>query len=958
MPQKTTKKPAARATTRRTTKKPVKRSIFAKLFLRKNGKPNFVAALVVVLAVSGLGYFGYVQSSANTTPYEVAVSSEEGCKLAGRKWEGGDCKKECRHTGVAGNTYKQTNGKPVRGYCSAAVNTNIDISRCNNDLHRKYVKEIGCSRRPAQLNTNDANQCIPPFDNYVAENNTDKCIQLTIVNTGQDTPGAGGGSGGGNGGNGGNGNNNNNGGNKNNGGGNGGNNGGAKNNGGNTGNNNGGNSGASIAGNNAGIQTQTPTAPTSPQAKALTEDQCKLLGREWKNKKCADSCPQDRGPLVVGERSGNNFCRPFVAVGIDEENCVNKYHRVWALEGCAKRPNDKDGIDKLRCQKDYPYFNANFTSPAGATNTDVCEADQATATENETNGILGGAVVPNMPDEDTTTDTSGQPTTPESRDTVIKGNFKITVYADVNFKGKSKTFTTDTPEMPKNWNDQVSSFKIHKGQWEFCADTNFGGVCTKRWAGDADLTKGNKDLKNDSLSSLRPYLRTEFEPVVAKCLDADGNEVEKTAEGCPEDSEMSCGEGVQLVNGTCQQQVYSTAAFAPVDKSFKGDAGKEKCKLLGREWIAKGNGGNYGCSMVSCAIAADGAPRDNDGKPFCVSNKFGAAYAVKSTKEECSKLHRVWVAQVELCAQVPNRKDKDQTVVNAQQCEKGYDTYYIYKAKDKEDECFKPKFVQNVQAVVSTTGGALGSALQVGPKGFCALKKGFHWADGKCVKNRPAPKPSNGGGQTTGAADNPGGGIPAGDGKINCGPMGTVTGSTCPYANESVCNQLHREWSGGVCQPKCDAGWTGYTVASPYNKCVSAGVSDTGNSTSTDGSYAPAVVSCTQFAEGYNNSYGSKYKCYQDYTCKGVSWPSYTSTTGGKRYKTEWACDTSYKLTPPPTKRLVTETGSFSTFIGSTRRGEIEDKRNWCSSTKAGTFTYTTSGFNNKDVSWKCEYWV
>jgi hypothetical protein len=82
------------------------------------------------------------------------------------------------------------------------------------------------------------------------------------------------------------------------------------------------------------------------------------------------------------------------------------------------------------------------------------------------------------------------------------GNGGITVYADPNFRGKSATFGSDTPDLrPYGLNDKISSFDIPIGEsWEVCQDINYGNRCQVFSSSVSDLRRLGW---NDTISSLR-----------------------------------------------------------------------------------------------------------------------------------------------------------------------------------------------------------------------------------------------------------------------------------------------------------------------------------------------------------------------------------------------------------------------------------------------------------------------
>jgi hypothetical protein len=79
---------------------------------------------------------------------------------------------------------------------------------------------------------------------------------------------------------------------------------------------------------------------------------------------------------------------------------------------------------------------------------------------------------------------------------------QVTVFADINYSGSSRTFNGDVPNMlDQGFNDTVSSIQIPRGeQWQFCEDVNYGGRCQTIQGSIGDLRNINW---NDRISSMR-----------------------------------------------------------------------------------------------------------------------------------------------------------------------------------------------------------------------------------------------------------------------------------------------------------------------------------------------------------------------------------------------------------------------------------------------------------------------
>ena len=81
-------------------------------------------------------------------------------------------------------------------------------------------------------------------------------------------------------------------------------------------------------------------------------------------------------------------------------------------------------------------------------------------------------------------------------------NGGITVFADINFSGNSRTFQQDVPNMVDlGFNDAISSIQVAEGEvWQICRDANYQGRCQNVTGGISDLRTLNW---NDEISSLR-----------------------------------------------------------------------------------------------------------------------------------------------------------------------------------------------------------------------------------------------------------------------------------------------------------------------------------------------------------------------------------------------------------------------------------------------------------------------
>lgn len=77
----------------------------------------------------------------------------------------------------------------------------------------------------------------------------------------------------------------------------------------------------------------------------------------------------------------------------------------------------------------------------------------------------------------------------------------ITIYEQANFGGRTLTFTADVPNLaPQNFNDILSSLRVHDGRWELCEDANYQGRC---WNVQDDESNVTPLGFNDRISSMR-----------------------------------------------------------------------------------------------------------------------------------------------------------------------------------------------------------------------------------------------------------------------------------------------------------------------------------------------------------------------------------------------------------------------------------------------------------------------
>lgn len=81
------------------------------------------------------------------------------------------------------------------------------------------------------------------------------------------------------------------------------------------------------------------------------------------------------------------------------------------------------------------------------------------------------------------------------------GGVGITVFTDLNFKGRSATYREDVPNLePLGLNDKISSLKIARGErWEICERPYYQGLCVIVSGNEPDLRRNSWNI----ISSMR-----------------------------------------------------------------------------------------------------------------------------------------------------------------------------------------------------------------------------------------------------------------------------------------------------------------------------------------------------------------------------------------------------------------------------------------------------------------------
>ena len=138
---------------------------------------HLLIALIAIVIVASFGaykvFFSQASTGYVTRSAVVKVATSEGCWLAGRVWSNSNCTIKCRDTG---DTYKTKRGSDgtTRGYCVNAVAVAVSAADCKN-YGRRFVHELGCTRKVTDKSALGATQCIYSNHTYVAASGTDRC---------------------------------------------------------------------------------------------------------------------------------------------------------------------------------------------------------------------------------------------------------------------------------------------------------------------------------------------------------------------------------------------------------------------------------------------------------------------------------------------------------------------------------------------------------------------------------------------------------------------------------------------------------------------------------------------------------------------------------------------------------------------------------------------------------------
>lgn len=82
-----------------------------------------------------------------------------------------------------------------------------------------------------------------------------------------------------------------------------------------------------------------------------------------------------------------------------------------------------------------------------------------------------------------------------------KNNFRLIVYQDIQYQGKSLVITGDVPRLGElGFNDGISSYRVTGGTWLLCEHYDYQGECFEVSSDNSNLLKINW---NDKISSIR-----------------------------------------------------------------------------------------------------------------------------------------------------------------------------------------------------------------------------------------------------------------------------------------------------------------------------------------------------------------------------------------------------------------------------------------------------------------------
>lgn len=140
--------------------------------LSQTGFAHFlIPAVLVIVGVASYGTYRVMNSYADTKAGIVQLNSEQGCWLTGRVWNKASaktatptCTKTCR---VAGTEFVSKSADHL-GYCKGHIVMSFTVDRCTKELHRYYVEQVGCGRKPNQKDAVATAYCQPGYPYYNA----------------------------------------------------------------------------------------------------------------------------------------------------------------------------------------------------------------------------------------------------------------------------------------------------------------------------------------------------------------------------------------------------------------------------------------------------------------------------------------------------------------------------------------------------------------------------------------------------------------------------------------------------------------------------------------------------------------------------------------------------------------------------------------------------------------------
>lgn len=184
----------------------------------------------------------------------------------------------------------------------------------------------------------------------------------------------------------------------------------------------------------------------------------------------------------------------------------------------------------------------------------------------------------------------------------------------------------------------------------------------------------------------------------------------------------------------------TTAPNVPVTHDVAVLMDHATCTALGRAWVPDANTVNGkkrgGCSTQECIIKSAEVRRSN-GSAYCEGS------VDRIGQKECNKTHRDWIPEVNACAAVAVKKSDNRTTINAKQCDPPYTVYVQHTEKQGADECVKPSAFQRLQGIAEQTSRPVSYLASLGSRALCNLQDNKQWIDGKCVKKRvPSNNPS------------------------------------------------------------------------------------------------------------------------------------------------------------------------------------------------------------------------